>query len=323
MTITMLPRDADSLAFDMNCAILPAADGYDLFIRQVSPSVANPTRPVSTIVHQRVSRDFRRWTSERRQLLWCNNTTALLYHYEDPRVIPNPAGGTTLSACTWGGQYFEDNVNFHTAGHQLLCQLNVDFEVIDTRHPVHGYNGVSPLSNLRHEKNWVPFYAEGRLHFIYHCTPHHVFHEVDEYDTKVYRTDGPKWNYGQPSPSTPPVDLGDGTSLVFFHSFLTDGMIRTYHVGAYVMENREPFRVLRCTTRPLVTGDPRHTVIGFERQNSYFLGSTAPSSHKLHHAVMFPCGVVRDGDLWHLSSGVNDIAAGIITLETKEIEVLL
>ena len=152
-----------------------------------------------------------------------------------------------------------------------------------------------------------------------------LFREIDEYSTEEYITSGvPAWQYGIPSGSTPPLPFDDVSSLVFFHSFTSQGVNRTYHVGAYLMENRPPFKVLRSTRTPLAVGDPGLTEgKEFQPQLNYFLGSTAPSSHKHRHAALFPCGGVRRGDRWLLGTGVNEIASGVLTFTTQEIEALL
>jgi hypothetical protein len=86
------------------------------------------------------------------------------------------------------------------------------------------------------------------------------------------------------------------------------------------MMNKPPFDIVRWVKTPLITGSATLTdTEAFHKQSHYFLGSTAPSSHKLHHSVVYPCGLVRKGDRWLAGCGINDIASGVLEFETKEI----
>ena len=326
MNLTFLPREQNSLAFDTNCALIDDCNGrLHAVLRHVAPSTPNPTRPVSSIVCQSLHENLATYNGVRKPVVVCNNRTALLYHYEDPRLVRRKDGSFYMTVCSWAGQYFEDGVNFHTVGHQVIYELDKAFNVLRITHPVYGYNGVHHFSNLKAEKNWLPFLYDEQLFMIYHVAPHTVFREIDEYSTEEHITPGvPVWEYGRPSGSTPPLPFDDTSSLVFFHSFTSQGVNRTYHIGAYLMENRPPFKVLRSTKAPLAIGDLALTNgKKFQPQLNYFLGSTAPSSHKFQHAALFPCGGVRRGDRWLLGTGVNEIASGVLTFTTQEIEALL
>lgn len=323
MNLSFLPHDSESFGFNSNCAVIDDSQGnLHVMARHVAPCSVNMTKPVSSIRHMTLNPDLRTYGPQVESVLHCDNRTALLYHYEDPRIIRKPDGGYIMSVCSWGGQYFDDGVNFHTAGHQIVYTLSPKFKVESEVHPVYGYNGVHHFANLVHEKNWLPFLYQNDLYFTYHVTPHKVFRVVDEYSTIEYVTDGVQgWDYGRPSGGTAPVAFDDRTSLVLFHSFTEEGVIRTYHVGAYLMENEPPFRIVRYTKKPLITANKDHTTSSkFFKQSQYFLGSTAPSSHKHHHAVVYPCGKVRQRDNWIAGCGINDITSGLLTFTTKEIE---
>ena len=327
MKIDFLPRDIDSYAFDSNCAVVDDPQGnLHILARHVAPCTVNLSKPVSSILHHTVDPTIVGNAVpsyvRSKAVLRCDNRTPLLYHYEDPRITPKPGGGYVMAVCSWGGQYFDDGVNFHTAGRQIIYTLSPDFKVIGEEHPVYGYNGVHHFANLVHEKNWLPFFHDDKLYLTYRVTPHRVFRVVDEYETEEYVTEGVSdWLYGQPAGGTAPVPFDSDTSLSLFHSFTEEGVIRTYHVGAYLMENRPPFRIVRYTKKPLITANKDMTNSQeFHKQSQYFLGSTAPSSHKHHHAVIYPCGKVRRHDNWLVGCGINDITAGLLTLTTKEIE---
>lgn len=326
MTLTFLPRTQQSRAFDSNCALVEGAAGKAYaVIQHVAPSKLNLTRPASSIVQQPLSDDLFSFCGPRQPVVQCDDRASLLYHYEEPRVVHRPSGGFYMLVCAWGEQYFQDNVNFHTVGHQILYELNEQLKVQKESHPVYRYNGAHHFSNLKHEKNWLPFLYEDQLFMVYHETPHTVFHEIDEYETTEYITSGVQdWKYGTPSGGTPPQPFDDKTSLVFFHSYLMNGSIRIYHIGAYLMENSPPFRVVRNSKTPLAIGDPQHTADKtFKAQTTYLLGSSTPSSRKQRHGTLFPCGAVKRGDYWLVGTGINNVAAGILTFSSAEIEASL
>lgn len=322
MNLSFLPSDPESLSFYSNCSVIDDAKGnLHVIVRQTSPCMANRTRPVSSIRKLSLNSSLIPYGPEQ-TVLQCDNRTSLLYHYEDPRVIRRPDGGYIMSVCSWGGQYLDDAVNFSTAGHQIVYHLSPSFQIEKETHPVYGYNGVHHYANLRDEKNWIPFLYQNELHFSYHVSPHRVFCIKDDYTTLEYETAGVKdWQYGRPSGNTPPVPFDEHTSLALFHSFIERDLMRVYHVGAYLMENEPPFRILRHTKKPLISGDLNHTISEkFSRPRSYFMGSTAPSSHKNQHAVIYPCGMARQADNWVVGCGINDITSGLLTFTTKEVE---
>lgn len=325
MNLSLLPRDEESLAFDSNCALVDDPQGsLHVIARHIAPCTLNKTKPVSSILHHTLSQDFHSYTSTS-TVVACDNRTPLLYHYEDPRIVRRANGEYYMLVCSWGGQYFDDGVNFYTAGHQMLYTLSADFKVQNVVHPVYGFNGRHHFANLRHEKNWIPILRNEDLYIAYGLTPHRVFRILDDYTTEEHITDGiTDWGYGTPSGGTPLVPFDDKTSVGLFHSFTLEGVIRTYHVGAYLVENDDPFRILRWSRKPLITAHKEQTTSPkFYKQSHYFLGSTAPSSHKHHHAVVYPCGMVRRDDFWMAGCGINDITGGLLTFTTKELEATL
>lgn len=326
MTLTFLQRDRKSRAFDTNCALIDDAKGnLHAVLQHIAPSGPNPTRPASSIVAQPLLEDLTAFSGQRRQVVFCNNRTALLYHYEEPRIIRRPGNGFYLLTCSWGGQYFEDSVNFYTAGHQILYELDEQFNIQKERHPVYRCNGAHHFSNLKDERNWLPLLYDGQLFMICHLAPHTAFREIDEYDTEEYKTPGiSSWEYGTPNGGSSPYPFDDNTSIVFFHSYLTKGSVRTYYVGVYLLENKPPFRIVRNSQKPLAIGDLQQTADNeFKTQIAYFVSPSAPSAHKPQHAVLFPCGAVRRDKRWLVGVGINNITAGILTFSDTEVEASL
>lgn len=325
MNLTLLPHDPAGLAFTSNCSIVVTPNGaLHALIRQVAPCEVNLTKPVSSIYHGVLSPNYKAYLSMT-PLVQCDNRTPLLYHYEDPRVVCAPNGTYVMTVCSWAGQYFDDGVNFQTVAHQMVYGLSPDFKILHETHPVYGYNGRHHFANLVDEKNWIPFFYANELHFAYTIKPHRVFRIVDDYTTLEYTTAGlTDWEYGKPSGSTPLVDFDDQARLGLFHSYIAKGVERTYYLGAYLIEKHPPFRILRWTKKPLIVGSREHTASEiYHNAWSYFMGSTAPSSHKHQHAVVYPCSLLRQGDTWLAGCGVNEIASGVLSFSTKEVEDLL
>lgn len=161
----------------------------------------------------------------------------------------------------------------------------------------------------RMEKNWVFFDALG-LHCIYECAPEHVVYRVDgEKVIGEYRTPGPHWPWGKIRGGTAPIEY-DGAWLRFFHSPLDNDFAsytRRYFVGAYLMEPKPPFKVLRVSCKPILYGSEVDTVKVSQR----------PFHHKRN--VVFPGGAVARGDHFLLSVGVNDSSILLCKIREKDL----
>lgn len=173
------------------------------------------------------------------------------------------------------------------------------WEVLDTWQPNYGAN-----SGNAKEKNWVFFEHEDRLMCVYSASPRHVVLEVEgDRVFNVHESDAAVWHFGQMRGGTPPVRLPDGNYLSVFHSSIPTEIkphyVR-YYGAAYTFSGKAPFEPLQVSTRPLMVGsesdghriDPRYT----EGWKPY---------------VVFPCGLVDDGESWLVSLGVNDWQSAI------------
>ena len=69
-----------------------------------------------------------------------------------------------------------------------------------------------------------------------------------------------------------------------------------YHIGALLMEDKPPFRTVKITRHPILSGN-----------EEWMMG--------VHHwkpNVVFPCGAIEDKDGYLLTYGVNDAASRIL-----------
>lgn len=167
------------------------------------------------------------------------------------------------------------------------------------------------------EKNWIPFLFEDRLHLVYQVEPHVVL-EVDA-NGRCRRAHESRrdlgWKWGALSGGTPAVRIETGTGdeeyLTFFHSFLSADPAsyrapRRYFAGAYAFRARPPFEITRATCEPLTWEG---------------LGEARPIPFL--HRVVFPSGLVREGDRLLLVYGEHDAFSFAVELSLDAILSLL
>jgi hypothetical protein len=173
------------------------------------------------------------------------------------------------------------------------------------------------------EKNWVFFSHGGKVHAIYSCHFDHIVLELDgEKVTREHHTPGPCWEYGEIRGGTPPVPYKDGTWLRFFHSRIWEWKRRKprnkterifqcadripwrYYVGALEMESEPPFRVLKVSSSPILTGNEQWV----------------PGCPHWKPNVVIPYGCVPQDEGWTVSLGVNDALACLATIKPEHLK---
>jgi predicted GH43/DUF377 family glycosyl hydrolase len=167
------------------------------------------------------------------------------------------------------------------------------------------------LDNMnRIEKNWVPFFLDQSLYFIYGENPHTIL-ECDLSTGHCIKVDertveGLDWPYGIIRGGTPAFEVDD-QFLTFYHSSLEESDIydsRIYFMGAYIFDSFFLFTIRAYTPRPIgMTEDYKDT------------------SSKKHSAkkVVFPGGYVRDGNRIHIAWGKDDKMIMITTLDLERL----
>lgn len=166
------------------------------------------------------------------------------------------------------------------------------------------------------EKNWSFFECGDELHAIYEDRGSHKVIKLDgDKITAEYESPAPWWPWGIIRGGAPPVPMGDGKLLVFFHSSLATEeaphYIR-YYGAAYVMDDKPPFTIRAISSKPMMAGseadghgyDPRYA----EGWKPY---------------VVFPAGCVPDGDEWLVSFGVNDWQCGVGRVTREQMQFIL
>lgn len=149
------------------------------------------------------------------------------------------------------------------------------------------------------EKNWVFFEHEKKLYAVYSPGPQHIVIQLEgERVIQQFTTSGPKWSWGDMRGGTTPIRDSDGNFLTIFHSSLpteTPPHFVRYYGGAYTFEGKPPFTPLRVSIKPLMAGSEED---GHQVDPRYVAGWKP--------YVVFPCGLVEDGQNYLVSLGVND-----------------
>lgn len=163
------------------------------------------------------------------------------------------------------------------------------------------YNDGSPermfiraYTGVVQQKNWVPFFHDGKLLSIYDHAPFTIItHDGSE---AALHHAGPnlRWRYGAIRGGAPPVKR-DGLWYSFFHSSTEhrakDGRpVKVYYVGCYSFDDN--FEIKAMTPEPIMAGHP----------DCY----SDPWAFNCHLSAVFPCGVLSDDAGWLLSYGYLD-----------------
>ncbi|MBM2845744.1 MAG: hypothetical protein HW407_1056 [Bacteroidetes bacterium] len=255
-----------------NCTLLGRANGVNTLIAR------HRVIPLGTVG----ANTLKAWTLVGNEPVkaWSINIPRVHFkeNFEDPRV-------------TWvGGQILLSWCNFkwNSFAHQCVGWLNERQTVGKVFHPVVGKNGPRLMANTGHEKNWLWFEHDGIVRLLYTANPHTIYDTFNFVIGTKHESPGVLWNYGEVRGGTPPIRVGD-EYFTFFHS-------RTkwippkcrYHMGCYAFEAKPPFKVTRCTTKPLLSGSE------LDRRN---LGAPL---------VVFPEGSKFVDGKWLVVGGSND-----------------
>lgn len=161
----------------------------------------------------------------------------------------------------------------------------------------------------RIEKNWVPFFADQSLYFIYGEEPHTII-ECDPLNGYCQRVDERTidldWPYGIIRGGTPAIKIDD-QFLTFYHSSLEQLDIyqnRIYFMGAYTFDPFFPFAIRAYSPKP----------IGLPEYYKETSSKDYPSKK-----VVFPGGIVREGNAIHMAWGKDDKMVMITTFDLEKL----
>ena len=288
-------------------------------------------RPYGFLVADRIQ-DGKAWSILLRQFdhnwnefSWSKHPN--LYGMEDMRLIVPPNNpdlvigyGTMLT--------YTDNFNFAKIG------LGAAY-IEDMSPPIHAesFNMTADFKMQTVEKNWQMFFGEDHLHAIYSIEPH-IICDVNLQDFSCKRRCissmvSHPWKWGELRGGAPPIWIGDRW-LVPFHSRMTAATFSSmypdhhrrlqkklyYFAGFYTFEDKEPYRVLSISNRPVNDMLPM-TVECAERCLN--LAGVAHWSNNHDVNVIFPVNGWRDNDHLMLVYGENDSRTCIARLPLAEV----
>lgn len=168
---------------------------------------------------------------------------------------------------------------------------------------------VQGLQMQKVERNWTPFLHENKVHYIYSIVPFVVVAgEAGKYCVVTHSDPNIPWEAGIPSGGTSAVRWNDDEYITFFHSFISSRrshyhIPRYYFTGTVCFASKPPFEITRYSPVPIE-----------------YEGLPEVANPKCPHRVLFPSGLVVDGEALIMSMGVNDIANFIVRIDRKEIE---
>lgn len=163
----------------------------------------------------------------------------------------------------------------------LYARLTDDFQVEQVYHPQ------VPRRNYW-EKNHSYFSHDGTLYAIYSIAPHRVLRiEGDRAEWAFETPTVAPWSGGELRGGASPVRVG-AEYWHFFHGRAHHQGATAYNVGLVTFAAAPPFPVRRITPAPILWAEH----------------ATKPPDQYV--SCVFPCGAVRRGEDWWISSGIHD-----------------
>lgn len=214
----------------------------------------------------------------------------------------------------------EDPRLFHAPDGRLLLMWS---KVRDTRHDAGSWHVVQMLadivglkaSNPREwtldcirtqyvEKNWTPLPDGG---VIYHFGTGMCVGP----DGRFRKGRPTRMPWGSFSGGTPAVEWPErGTWLAIYHGF-TDHptRVKRYYFGALEIDP-STYEIIRMSRRPIVWASDEDETIPCPRDPLY------------NPSVVFPCGLVRDGDDWLVTAGIHDSWDALFRFTEADLELV-
>lgn len=207
------------------------------------------------------------------------------YHVEDPRLF-----------------VYNDELYLSYCDGYQMAQAKINHETLEASE---SFYIDKPLKS-RTEKNWTFFQHKNNLYSVYSINPHIVFKMNGSNFEKQFETRfTSQWKWGELRGGTSPILTRDGY-LSFFHSSLDmQNNGRQYFVGAYMFDKEPPFSVIAISEKPLLAGE-------------YISESVPRLSSKIF--VVFPGGVIEDGNGYNISFGYNDYQARYVHVSRETLK---
>lgn len=182
-----------------------------------------------------------------------------------------------------------------------LEKTDFGWRIINNYQPAYGTNDL-----VGTQKNWNFWGVGERLFCTYaHAAEHHVLELNRDIVVNEFKSVTPICPFGIPRGGTQPLDY-EGKWLRFFHvqeNKYNDRTRAKYHLGALVMDKEPPFKILKISQKPILSGNEK-----------YF-----PNWKFWKWNVAIPYGAISDGDGFLVSVGINDSACAVVRFEEKDL----
>lgn len=170
------------------------------------------------------------------------------------------------------------------------------------RQPIVGKNDMTGA-----EKNWVFWEWDKKLLFSYKTSPHHLVCEmgIGNDISRSWKTESPVCPFGDYRGGTQSFPF-QGNLMRFVHVVKNNKEAKLYwlyHLAAIVFESKPPFRVLKVSREPILTGNEAYT----------------PYCAHWKPRIVICYGAVKDGDGWIVSYGNNDSACMEVRLTERDL----
>jgi len=200
----------------------------------------------------------------------------------------------------------EAKINPGYAVSQRLFRLDDNYQIA---HVLDIKVGDNFKGNGFSEKNWTYFEQDGKLYLLYDVHQMQVYQVNPKSGVVIATTQIPRlhWPYGFMRGGTCPVKLPDGNWLKIVHSstdtpWSPTGGQRRYSMSAVIFSPEPPFKPLLISKDPFLYGS-RH---------EWWCGAGCSQ-------CIFPAGLILDGDMWHISAGVNDSYNAVLHYDGRKL----
>lgn len=202
------------------------------------------------------------------------------------------------------------------------CQFLLEMDATGTRPAGLAREIVAVRDRRPIEKNWMFFETGGQTWCIYSSFPHDVMSvDLDNPDYVICKpafvtsaVSDYETLYGVVRGGAQPVSLGDHLLVLAHSSYKMSDGLRYYACMVYEILARPPFSITRCGMVPFTlpqTQGGDGAAFSFAKLNPTVGG------------VVYPCGIVLEGDQALISYGVNDERAAVARLPLSAMTDLL
>lgn len=181
-------------------------------------------------------------------------------------------------------------------------KLSSDWKITTVHQPARHANDGNYM-----QKNWCFFESDENLFCVYRSWPEQIiFHVQGDSVVSEYKSPGVKWPYGETRGGN--IVPYKDKLLHVFHSSTQQGIgqrEQRYYVGACLMEPKPPFSVLAVIKKPIIYGSEVDNLTPEQRA----------SCRQWKSNVVFPCGLLTEGEGWILACGINDSACALVKIK--------